>query len=99
MFDIKDIINEPKIFDILEKTKKPTAKKVAAILRKAGKKKGLSLEDIGWLVNTHDQKLIEQMFKVAGNIKKKFTASGLYFRSPLYFQLLRKRLRLLRISY
>ncbi len=84
MLDIKDIINEPKIFDILEKTKKPTAKKVAAILRKAGKKKGLSLEDIGWLVNTHDQKLIEQMFKVAGNIKKEIYGERIVFFAPLY---------------
>ena len=53
-------------------------------MRKAGKKKGLSLEDIGWLVNTHDQKLIEQMFKVAGNIKKEIYGERIVFFAPLY---------------
>jgi len=37
MPDIKDIIDEKNIVDILKKTGKPTAKKVSAILRKAEK--------------------------------------------------------------
>src|SRR3989344_3116300 len=81
---IKDIIDEKNIVNILKKTGKPTAKKVSAILRKAEKKKGLNLEEIGWLVNTNDKKLIEQMFEIAGKIKNEVYGERLVFFAPLY---------------
>lgn len=84
MPDIKDILDEQKIVAILKKTGKPTAKKVSAILRKAEKKKGLGLEEIGWLVNTSDKKLIEQMFKTAGKIKNEIYGERIVFFAPLY---------------
>ena len=84
MPDIKDIIDEKNIVDILKKTGKPTAKKVSAILRKAEKKKGLNLEEIGWLVNTNDKKLIKQMFEIAGKIKNEIYGERIVFFAPLY---------------
>ena len=84
MPDIKDIIDEKNIVDILKKTGKPTAKKVSAILRKAEKKKGLNLEEIGWLVNVSDPKLIEQMFEIAGKIKNEIYGERIVFFAPLY---------------
>lgn len=81
---IKDIIDEEKIFKILEKTRKPDSGRVLEILNKALTKKGLNLEEVGWLVNVEDSELIEKMFEVAGKIKKEIYGERLVLFAPLY---------------
>ena len=81
---IKDIINEDKIFGILKKTKRPNFGEVVKILDKAKKKKGLNLEEIGYLLNTNNQELIERMFKVANQIKNEIYGERIVFFAPLY---------------
>lgn len=81
---IKDIINEEKIFEILDETKNPEKDQVLDILKKALKKKGLTLDEVGYLVNTRDPGLIEKMFEVAGKIKKRIYGERLVFFAPLY---------------
>lgn len=84
MKNIKDVVDEKLIWEILEETKNPKEKKVVQILKKALKKKGLSLEEVGYLLNTENPKLIEKMFKVSGKIKKEIYGERLVFFAPLY---------------
>jgi 2-iminoacetate synthase len=84
MRQIKDILNEQKIFDILEKTKNPNSQKIGAILDKASEKQGLNLDEIGCLVNCGDPELIEKMFAVARQIKWDIYGERLVFFAPLY---------------
>lgn len=84
MPNIKAIIDEQKIWEILEETKNPTPTIVSDILKKASKKEGLSLEEVGFLLNTDDPKLIERMFQVSSKIKKEIYGERLVFFAPLY---------------
>lgn len=82
--NIKKIINEEKIFSVLEKTRKPARRQILTILKKALKKNGLNLKEIGFLLNAEDPKLIEKMFKAAGRIKKEIYGERLVFFAPIY---------------
>jgi 2-iminoacetate synthase len=84
MSKTKDIINEKEICKILEITRNPSPNKILKILNKALKKKGLTLEEVGYLLNTEDPKLIEKMFKVAGQIKREIYGERLVLFAPLY---------------
>ncbi|MAG44400.1 [FeFe] hydrogenase H-cluster radical SAM maturase HydG [bacterium] len=84
MTTIKDIINEQKIFDILEKTKNPTSGQISKILKKGLRKKGLTLKEVGFLLNTEKPKLIEQMFSASSRIKNEIYGERLVFFAPLY---------------
>ncbi|MEK7574194.1 MAG: [FeFe] hydrogenase H-cluster radical SAM maturase HydG [Patescibacteria group bacterium] len=84
MPEIKDVLSEKKIFAILEKTERPTQGRILAILKKALEKKGLDLEELGFLLNTKDAKLIGKMFQTAGRIKKEIYGERLVFFAPLY---------------
>lgn len=81
---IKDVIDDKKIFSILEKTKNPPRKRVLRILSKALKKKGLNLEEIGCLVNVVNSQLTEKMLKTAGRIKKEIYGERLVLFAPFY---------------
>jgi 2-iminoacetate synthase len=82
---VKDlIIDEEKIYEILEETKNPSLEKILEISNKALKKKGLSLEEVGYLLNTQDQRLIKRIFKVASKIKREIYGERLVFFAPLY---------------
>ncbi|MBU1036544.1 [FeFe] hydrogenase H-cluster radical SAM maturase HydG [Patescibacteria group bacterium] len=84
MPEIKEIIDEQKINNILKNTQNPPASKVLEILAKALKKKGLTLEEIGYLLHTHKPELIEKMFKTAAKIKEDIYGERLVFFAPLY---------------
>lgn len=82
MPQIKEIVDEEKLFQILEKTKNPSKEHVLKILNRALKKRGLTLEEVGVLVNA--DKWEEEMFKVAGQIKKEIYGERLVLFAPLY---------------
>lgn len=84
MIKTKTIINEKEIFNILAKTKNPTYLQVLTVLNKGLKKKGLTLEEVGLLVNTADPILVAKIFQVAGKIKKEIYGERLVFFAPLY---------------
>jgi len=81
---VKDIINEKKIEAMLEKTRNPAEADVRNVLRKALKKKGLSLRDVAVLLNTGDEGLIQDMFSAAGRIKQDIYGERLVLFAPLY---------------
>ena len=81
---ISDVIDEQKINKILEKTKFPSAKTVHEILKKAAKRKGLNLEEIGYLLHTDDPDLWKKIFKTAHQIKEDIYGERLVLFAPLY---------------
>ncbi len=83
MADTREILNEREIFDILERTKSPPKEKIEKILSKAQKKKGLSLEDVGYLLNDGD-KNTPALFEIAGKIKQEIYGERLVLFAPLY---------------
>ncbi len=84
MSNIKEIIDEGKISNILKKTKKSSRKQIIKILNKALEKKGLSLEEVGYLLNIKNSGLREKIFEVAGKIKKEIYGERLVLFAPLY---------------
>jgi 2-iminoacetate synthase len=82
MDNIKQIIDEDKIFNILEKNRNPVS--VQKILEKAEEKKGLNLEEVGCLVNAENPELINKMFETAGKIKREIYGERLVLFAPLY---------------
>ncbi len=81
---VEDIISEDRINGILEETKNPSQARVSEILRKASEKRGLDLEDVGYLLNTKDPGLTRKMFDTASRIKKEIYGERLVFFAPLY---------------
>lgn len=84
MQNIKDIIDEAEIVRILKETKNTSPQKISEILSKAKERKGLTLKEIGCLVNTENTELIKKMLEVAGRIKKEIYGERLVFFAPLY---------------
>ena len=70
--------------NILTRTGRPSNRTIKAIIEKAGAKKGLSLEDVGHLVNLKDPQLINYLFRTASQIKQDIYGERLVFFAPLY---------------
>jgi 2-iminoacetate synthase len=79
-----DIIDEHDIEDTLRKTKSPSLEVISGILSKARLKKGLTLEDAGYLVNAADPACLKDIFLVAGKVKEEIYGERLVFFAPLY---------------
>lgn len=85
MPNIREVINENKIWKILKETEKNYSEKIIEkILKKALKKKGLNLEEVGYLLQTEKPELIERMFATSGRIKNEIYGERLVFFAPLY---------------
>ena len=87
--DTKEIIDEDKINKILFQTSNPTKEKIIEILKKAELKKGLNIEEVGWLINVdvnseEHKELIQLIFKTAWKIKQEIYGERLVFFAPLY---------------
>lgn len=80
----QDIINEDKIFAILKETENTDEKDIAVILEKAKNKKGLSLEEVGCLLNLNHGGLKEELFRVANFVKDQIYGERIVFFAPLY---------------
>ena len=85
MPNIKDVIDENKIWRILKETENDySGEIVEKILNKALKRKGLSLKEVGYLLHTEKPELIERMFATSGRIKNEIYGERLVFFAPLY---------------
>jgi 2-iminoacetate synthase len=80
---MKAIINESKIFEILKASSQPSQQRIKQVLEKAKEKKGLSLEEVGLLVNISDRDL-EGLFSAAYGVKNEIYGERLVFFAPLY---------------
>jgi 2-iminoacetate synthase len=81
---VSNIINESRIFEILNKTQNPDFEFVKKIIKKAKKLNGLNLEEVGVLVNVDDEKLVQEMQRAAREIKMAIYGPRLVLFAPLY---------------
>lgn len=79
-----EIINEYKIFDLLEKSNQPTDSLVDEILLKARELNGLKLYDVAVLLNINQPNQLEQLFETAHYIKDTIYGKRLVLFAPLY---------------
>jgi 2-iminoacetate synthase len=80
---METIINENSLFEILKDSSSPSEKQIKGILEKAKEKKGLSLEEVGLLVNIPDAD-VEELFSAAYHVKNDIYGERLVFFAPLY---------------
>ena len=81
----QEVLEEGKIFGILEKTKKTVSLNTYKnIFVKAREKKGLELEEIGCLLNISDPGLKQELFDTAAFIKEQIYGERLVFFAPMY---------------
>jgi 2-iminoacetate synthase len=82
---LKDhIINEDYLRKILEQTRNPSTGTIHRIIEKARKRKGVTIEEVGFLVNLQEPSLITKLFETASLIKQKIYGERLVFFAPLY---------------
>ena len=77
-------INHDEVYELLNEGKKATREDIVNILEKAREKKGISHKDIAALLQLEDKELEEEMFKVAGEIKKSIYGKRIVLFAPLY---------------
>mgnify|MGYP000228477282 CR=1 FL=1 len=78
------IIDTERIYNILDSTKGAPASVIREVFEKAKEKKGLSLEEVGYLVNLDEPELEEELFSIAGWVKEQIYGERLVFFAPLY---------------
>lgn len=77
-------INEKYIEELLEKSKNATFEEVQEVLNKAKKREGLNHKDIAVLLQIEDEKQIEEMYEIAGQIKQDIYGKRIVMFAPLY---------------
>ena len=69
---------------LLESTRNTSPEVVQSIIGKARQKKGLTVEEVGQLVNLQDKFLLKELFETAALIKQEIYGERLVFFAPLY---------------
>ena len=80
----KKIIDENKLFRLIDGCKNPEQGKVKSVFRKALELKGLDSEDVATLININDDVLLEELFITAQEIKENIYGKRLVLFAPLY---------------
>ncbi|HLS52829.1 MAG TPA: radical SAM protein, partial [Tissierellaceae bacterium] len=78
------IIYEDYIKELLELTKDPTKEDVSRVLNKAKDNIGLSYKDIALLLQVDDKEVMKEVYKTAGEIKRKIYGNRIVIFAPLY---------------
>ncbi len=77
-------INHDYIYKVLEETKNPTNEEIKEVLEKAKKRNGLSYKDIAILLQTEDEKDLNEIYNLAGEIKRDIYGKRIVVFAPLY---------------
>lgn len=77
-------INHEYIERILEEAKGATREEIKVVLEKAKKREGLSYEDIAVLLQVEDKEDLNEIFKLAGEIKDSIYGKRVVIFAPLY---------------
>lgn len=77
-------INHEYIYDVLEQGNNVSDEEIREVLSKARDKKGLNHKEIAMLLQMEDKSLIDELFKVAGEIKKSIYGNRVVMFAPLY---------------
>ncbi|MDP8231109.1 MAG: [FeFe] hydrogenase H-cluster radical SAM maturase HydG [Candidatus Zophobacter franzmannii] len=81
---LKSFIPEEEIWSLLNKNEKPTHDRVMEILEKAKLKRGLDLEEVSILIQSHEPEMLENIFKIAKQIKEDIYGRRIVLFAPLY---------------
>ncbi|MGX4599563.1 [FeFe] hydrogenase H-cluster radical SAM maturase HydG [Faecalimicrobium sp. JNUCC 81] len=77
-------INHDYIYSILEETQNPSNEEIKEVLEKAKKRIGLSYKEIAILLQTEDEKDLDEIYSLAGEIKKDIYGKRIVVFAPLY---------------
>lgn len=77
-------INHDYIYKILEETKNPTNEEIKEVLEKAKKREGLSYKEIAILLQAEKEEDLNEIYKLAGDIKKDIYGKRIVVFAPLY---------------
>jgi len=77
-------INHEYIENLLEESKNASREDIQKVLEKAKKHKGLSHKDIAVLLQAEEKDQLDEIFKIAGDIKKSIYGNRLVVFAPLY---------------
>ena len=77
-------INHEEIYKILEETKNPSNEEIKEVLNRAKKREGLSYKDIAILLQAEDEKDLEEIYSLAGEIKRDIYGKRIVVFAPLY---------------
>lgn len=77
-------INHEYIYSILEETKNPSKEEIKDVLEKAKKREGLSYVDIAILLQAQEEKDLQDIYSLAGQIKKDIYGKRIVVFAPLY---------------
>ncbi|WP_332524983.1 [FeFe] hydrogenase H-cluster radical SAM maturase HydG [Terrisporobacter sp.] len=82
----EEFINHEEILESLEyaKVNKDNKELIEGILDKANRAKGLTHKEAAILIECEDQELVERMFKLAEDLKKRFYGNRIVMVAPLY---------------
>ncbi len=80
----KDFINDDEIWNKIEKNKDPDPQKIRSILQKSLAIEILTPDEMAALLNVKDPQLWEEIFKVAGDVKRKVYDNRIVTFAPLY---------------
>lgn len=80
----KDFINDKEIWLKIENNKNPEPQKIRDILKKSFAIETLEPDETAALLNVEDEELLEEMFDMAGKIKKKVYDNRIVTFAPLY---------------
>lgn len=78
------LLDEQKVFDIMEKAKQATTADLQAILKKAEKTKGLNALEIASLLYCEDESITKQVMSLACTTKQKKYGKRVVLFAPLY---------------
>ena len=77
-------INKDYIERLLDESKNATKEQIQEVLEKAKRKEGLKHRDIALLLQIEDKDQIEEMYEIAGQIKKDIYGKRIVMFAPLY---------------
>ncbi len=78
------MISHELIYNLLEEAKNATKEDIKEILNRARNKEGLSHKDIAILLQAEGEDDLKEIFKIAGDIKKKIYGNRIVIFAPLY---------------
>ncbi|HHW01375.1 MAG TPA: [FeFe] hydrogenase H-cluster radical SAM maturase HydG [Thermoanaerobacterales bacterium] len=80
-----DFIDDEAIEKALKKGKKTSKEGIRQIFEKAGEARGLDLDDVAALLFCEDEELLEEMYSIAHELKKKIYGNRIVLFAPLYY--------------
>lgn len=80
----QNFINHEYIYSLLEKNKNSSKEDVEKILEKAKKKEKITVEDISILLSINEPNQLENLFNIAGELKKRIYGDRIVVFAPLY---------------